>query len=78
MVATGSVMAATGDSVDRLARDELAELVIEASTHLETDISKAKLCIRRAAHLVRDRKQGGPPGVGAPARVAWQCGRSGS
>jgi transcriptional regulator GlxA family with amidase domain len=75
MVATGSMVAATGESVERFARDELAELVLEASTHLETDMCKAKLCIQRAAHLVRDRKDGGAHGVGTPVPqglAMWQ------
>lgn len=59
MFAAGSVMAATGGRVDRLVRDELAELLMEASAHLETDLYKAKCCIQRAAHLVRDKKASG-------------------
>jgi transcriptional regulator GlxA family with amidase domain len=68
-------MVETGGSVEQLARDELAELVIEASTHLETDMCKVKLCIQRAAHLVRGRKGGGLHGGGmtAPSGLAmWQ------
>jgi transcriptional regulator GlxA family with amidase domain len=42
------------------AGDEVAELVMEASRFFETDRSKARSCIQRAARLVIQKREGGP------------------
>ena len=48
----------SGTGIDRLIRDELTELVIQASRCMETDQDQAKRCIRRAAELVRSASDG--------------------
>jgi transcriptional regulator GlxA family with amidase domain len=49
-------MSATDPDDRAISRDELAELVIQASRCFDTDQQKAKCCIQRAAMLVRDRR----------------------
>jgi AraC family transcriptional regulator len=75
MTAIGDVTAA-GQGVGTLDRDELAQLIIEASTSFETDQYKAKCCIQRAAELVRDKRARGSHGVEAPVvrggLAGWQ------
>ncbi len=59
MTAMESVVAG-GEGVATTARDELVELVIEASTSFETDRDRARCCIQRAAQLARDKKVARP------------------
>jgi len=65
-----------GTGIDRLLRDELTELVIQASRCIETDPEQARRCIQRAAELVRSAS-GGPvinvPGLACAGGLApWQ------
>lgn len=74
MSATGAATAGTESSAI-LAQEELARLILEASTSFETDQHRARCCIQRAAELVRNK---GPRELGnirAPMSgglAAWQ------
>lgn len=75
MTAMSSVLA-SGEGVNRLPGDELAQLIIEANRSFESDRYRAKYCLQRAEELLRDKSVGGAKDIGplaVPGGLAiWQ------
>jgi AraC-like DNA-binding protein len=79
MVEIGAVIAKPGGGARPLPGDELAQLIIEASRYIETDLYRARCCIRRAADIVQHKLEEGLAPTDGPARrgalARWQAKR---